>query len=359
MFNWFKSDSKKSDQNDDESPIEVGVVSETLAHLLTENGNYPLDLDPVEASVHANQFASWANHVLTADPVPGLKPSPTKQRQWKALQKFFSEHRRSEFYQVTAGFSDLRQLLWTFVKVMGSSLHQEKSSDDIIVKQLARLKTALTSSSVEDIKKEAAPAIQLISQLTQDRQKRQVDHLKSLGQKLKELRNELDQARKQLEVDSLTRLYNRKAFDQQISRISDLSVFAGKPTTLMMLDIDHFKKINDSYGHPGGDEVLRTIGTLFIDSFPRKSDFVARYGGEEFAIILQEDGADVAQTLAAKLVAKIRDAQFVFETKTIPVTISVGVAELQIGESPESWVKRADEALYKAKKEGRDRVVCV
>lgn len=353
FLDLFKS---KDSSPEPQQVAAIGKSTETVALFLEEVGKHGLDLDETEAAVRSEQFRIWVEHIRSGSAVPGLSGTHPRKRHWTAVQKFFLKQRKEECAHVSSGLTELRHLLWTFVKASSQSLGGEKITDTTVVKQLARLKTALEGNSVESIKREAAPALSLLTQLTTERRSRQDEQLKQLGQKLRGLRNELDQARKLLEIDALTRLYNRHAFDQQVTRIADISVFAGKATTLMMLDIDHFKKINDTYGHPGGDVVLKSIANIFIDAFPRKSDFVARYGGEEFAIILQEDGAEVARGLASRLLERIRASSFEHDGRKISVTISIGIAEYSASETPDAWIKRADSALYQAKETGRDRL---
>ena len=126
---------------------------------------------------------------------------------------------------------------------------------------------------------------------------------------------------------------------------------------LLLCDIDHFKKINDTYGHQTGDVVLKKLAEILRKTFPRKTDFVARYGGEEFTVIFSEDDAKVGTLLGKRICDVVRKSSFqTAEGKDIEVTISVGVAEKQSEETIDEWVKRADQALYRAKESGRDRV---
>jgi len=125
----------------------------------------------------------------------------------------------------------------------------------------------------------------------------------------------------------------------------------------VMVDLDHFKRINDRFGHPGGDLVLQTFADLLIKLFPRRSDVVARYGGEEFALILVDAGPDDLKRLSKRLLDAVRALAIDYLGDTIRVTCSIGIASGTPQDNVETLLRRADHALYQAKQEGRDRVV--
>ncbi|MEC4672099.1 MAG: GGDEF domain-containing protein, partial [Nitrospirota bacterium] len=124
----------------------------------------------------------------------------------------------------------------------------------------------------------------------------------------------------------------------------------------LMIDIDHFKQVNDTYGHRAGDAVIRQLADRTVLTFPRKTDFVARYGGEEFVVLLQDSSLEVGRGLGERLLEAVRQSLFQHEDQELEVTVSVGLAELISGESSGSWVERADRALYEAKQNGRNQL---
>ncbi len=169
-----------------------------------------------------------------------------------------------------------------------------------------------------------------------------------------------DKATKSI-TDALTGLFNRNYFIEymasQVSKLEDLPLDAPQRlVSLIMMDIDFFKKINDRFGHPAGDAVLKETAQLMRNMF-RKTDIVARYGGEEFLIILPSTDAVGALTAAEKVRLALQQYKFTFEDKVIPVTISSGVALIEVGrETGEQTMARADAALYFSKKNGRNQV---
>ncbi|HJL16583.1 MAG TPA: GGDEF domain-containing protein [Sandaracinaceae bacterium LLY-WYZ-13_1] len=157
-------------------------------------------------------------------------------------------------------------------------------------------------------------------------------------------------------VDGLTELHNKRYFNEAIERESSRARRYERTFSLVLFDIDHFKRINDTYGHLAGDSVLRQLGAL-VRNRVRRDDVPARTGGEEFSVIVPEVGHTGALNLAEKLRAAVEGAVFRFEGTQIPVTISVGVAEWTDDiQDPQDLVKRADERLYEAKRGGRNQV---
>ncbi|HYO73617.1 MAG TPA: GGDEF domain-containing protein [Archangium sp.] len=158
-------------------------------------------------------------------------------------------------------------------------------------------------------------------------------------------------------VDGLTGVNNKRYFLEYLEREMGRCHRYGRPLTLMMFDIDFFKKINDVHGHLAGDYVLRELSQT-IKRMVRKEQCFARYGGEEFALVVPEDGLEKARIFAEKIRQTIEKKQFVFENQEIPVTLSLGVADMAPDMvEPLQFIKVADANLYKAKKTGRNRVV--
>ena len=161
-------------------------------------------------------------------------------------------------------------------------------------------------------------------------------------------------------TDSLTGLYNRRYLNAHLSSMIERSQNDGKPLSLFMLDIDHFKRVNDSYGHASGDEVLRQVAGLISHNL-REFDLTARIGGEEFVVVMPDTPIAAAQMVAdrmRKMVAET-DMRLRGAATTSPqhVTVSIGVATLVDGEGGDELLRRADEALYAAKNVGRNRVM--
>jgi two-component system cell cycle response regulator len=156
-------------------------------------------------------------------------------------------------------------------------------------------------------------------------------------------------------VDSLTGLFNKRHFDDVFGKEVARAEQVGAPLSLIVFDIDHFKKINDGFGHPTGDVVLKHVSAI-VKAQSRAKDTLCRVGGEEFAQVLPQTALFEASQVAEGIRAAVEGAVCEVAGTAIPATLSLGVAELSPGEPPESLYQRADERLYAAKHGGRNRV---
>jgi diguanylate cyclase (GGDEF)-like protein len=156
--------------------------------------------------------------------------------------------------------------------------------------------------------------------------------------------------------DGLTRLYNKKYLTDALRKEYSYASRHGVALSLVLLDVDHFKVVNDKHGHPAGDFVLARLATIFTELI-RVEDILARYGGEEFALVLREVSLDDALACASRLRGAVERAVFEHEGVKIPITISLGVATFVAGAYPtlDRFISAADEALYAAKRNGRNR----
>jgi diguanylate cyclase (GGDEF)-like protein len=187
-----------------------------------------------------------------------------------------------------------------------------------------------------------------------------------IGGNISSLRHELSNSRKKIRKsldiiqdmaihDDLTGFYNRHHLMEMIASENNRSVRTGSVFSLAMLDIDHFKNINDTYGHQAGDNVLITFCAI-VRSVLRKTDFCGRYGGEEFLVVLTETDLQSAKIFAERIRARVEESLFAELGKHSRVTVSIGLAQHRKNEDIEKTIFRADEAMYKAKKNGRNRV---
>jgi len=183
------------------------------------------------------------------------------------------------------------------------------------------------------------------------------ERLRASNQQLLALR---DAYRQLSEVDALTGVGNRRAFDKELTRCLALARRTRSPLALLMVDVDHFKAVNDRHGHQTGDDYLRAIGAILARSVRQGEDVATRFGGEEFALLLQSTDADGAQALAERMRTAVEALQLRNEGATggwVTVSIGVAVADAAGTHSEAELVARADQALYRAKREGRNRVV--
>jgi diguanylate cyclase len=185
------------------------------------------------------------------------------------------------------------------------------------------------------------------------------DDLQYATLRMEEQAQELDRTRKEARIDPLSGVANRKGFDEKLQMMLGAFRRQGRPFVLALADVDHFKWINDTHGHPAGDRVVTGIGE-FLRTMIRGEDYVARFGGDEFAIFLQTDlltGINIIERMRAGVSKK----NFGLDTENegqAAVTFSIGVTGVVQGDTPESIFLRADQALYRSKETGRNRVTC-
>lgn len=162
-------------------------------------------------------------------------------------------------------------------------------------------------------------------------------------------------------TDSLMAINNRRYFDKRIIEEISVSLRYGRPLSLLLIDVDNFKNVNDTYGHIAGDDVLKALAVTMKET-ARESDILARYGGEEIVMIAPDTSKDHAAILAERIRALIEKSSFPIPfhpQKNLKITISIGVSVLDSENAihPEEFIEEADKALYKAKQEGRNRVI--
>lgn len=183
-------------------------------------------------------------------------------------------------------------------------------------------------------------------------------HLAGAAERIQVLERSLDDLRQDAATDGLTKLANRRSFDTRMRQVAGEAMNSGEPLSLVLIDIDHFKRVNDNWGHQTGDQVLRLVAATLTASV-RAGDFVARYGGEEFGVIMPGTAVSTAYEVADRVRKAFEGRQIVARNtgKTIGgVTVSAGGACYEPGERLSDWIERADQALYAAKKGGRNRV---
>ncbi len=361
---WW-SDAKVRGKGSSGPPVKVASsqpdlcdeAHDAIAAILRNVGETAFESEESPSEKVRETAEAWALHVLMVAPPPGQRSRKLEsgRRLWSEVQRFIALQLRERATQFEKAATDLREVVQAFVHSVSTVVDETERSDEAIGLQLERLRNAAEERSVEKLRSEALLVAEQINSAVVQRQERQRTQLAALSARVKNLRSQLETARKQSEFDPLTELANRKAFDEYIGATVEWARLTAAPSSLLFVDADHFKSVNDIYGHVGGDKALKGLADCLVRTFPRRGDFVARYGGEEFCVILRNTEIESAEKLAQRLLAAVRKIKIQHDSKTFDVTVSVGVATLRSAETAEQWVKRADAALYRAKQDGRDR----
>lgn len=383
MFGWKRSRTEDERSLSAQATLESGGglasgesagadpdAVDAFVTVLRTLGQTAFDIEHENAISFSQQCEAWARHLLVLMPPPTREasgapsasyedeplPIAVAERDWPSVLGFVRSRRMREQQHVNKELGDLRQGIWAFAQVLGTALVEDQRTDTELKQQIDRLKGAVQKSSAEELKQEMMTAADGLSRIVTERQQAQRQRLEELGSRVSDLAGQLREAKQENVRDQLTQLVNRRGFDEFTSRMVFMRDVFTESASMLMIDVDHFKSVNDTYGHPGGDAVLQALADCLVRNFPRKSDVVARYGGEELAAVLPDTSQQNAKRLAERVRQAVGQLQIPYRDKNIQVTISIGVAQLGRKESVQSWLERADEALYRAKTGGRNRV---
>jgi diguanylate cyclase len=232
-----------------------------------------------------------------------------------------------------------------------ASFHQRLQQRSVSLERLSQL------DDLRRVRQELHSEVGQLRATVHDQQQREAQRLESLKREVQLLQSDVEQAQREAMRDGLTGAANRKAFDRTIKDLSERAALDGPGFALLLIDIDHFKQLNDAHGHPIGDRALMGL-VQTLRELSRANDLVARYGGEEFALVLP--GAPLKPALAkARAICATQSARtYTLESGgKVQFTVSIGVATWRAGDSVETLVARTDAALYAAKRRGRNCAV--
>lgn len=285
-----------------------------------------------------------------------VKPTEDKEKVLFRFRQFFSKYRMEEYTFVQKTFEDFREIIWDFIDQISDEIDEERVEDRKISDSIQTLKETIEANSIEDLKEQSRVFIDHYTELQSRREQRRKNRLTNVKKTLDSVKSQLSDANENMRRDHMTKAFNRKSFDEHIKTRHKTFHDEKKPSCLLALDIDHFKKFNDTYGHATGDFILIECVKLLRTLFPEDNHFVARTGGEEFCVVLAETSVSEAQKLSTIALQRIRDERFIEQGVELRFTMSMGLAQLMNGESVDAWMKRADDALYRSKQDGRNRL---
>lgn len=337
---------------------ELDRALDAFAGVLRAFGEYGFDTDRTTAADLKQSTANLAQELVLGPSrrdLDGEEARPSR-RDFGAGRRFVEQHRREERDYVVRSSTNLRQALQAFAQCLNAAIAEDQADDAKLELEIGKLVDVASSQDPEQMTRCLGAVVTLVQTTVRRKRDREKRQREDLGRRVVELKGELEVARTQAVIDPLTQLYNRAAFTDELHRLSALGVFLAGDPCLLLIDVDHFKTVNDTQGHPTGDKVLKGVADNIARHFMRREDFVARYGGEEFAVLTRESTLERTIERAERM----REAQRRHEngpaTPLPTVTVSIGIARIAAGEPPEQWIERADRALYAAKHAGRNRV---
>jgi diguanylate cyclase (GGDEF)-like protein len=345
-MDWEKNTPKSNP--DDKSAIDINEDRATLLFLLDTYNKHLIETDKQPVRKVREILDNFAKALVSPEASGGEKVL-------FQLRQFFSSHRLDEYTYVQNTFDDFKRIIWDFADQLSEDIRFEQLKDEEAKGSFEQLREAVESNSIDELRNKSREFIDFYIKYQSQKTERRSKRMTSIRKNLNVVKKQLVEANESMRTDHLTAAYNRMSFDEQLKKHHKLFEMSHAPVTLIMLDIDFFKKINDAYGHDMGDFVLKECVRLLKESFHREEDFLARVGGEEFAILLPDMDIAAAVNTAEHAMAKIRKEVFVHGKLDIRFTVSMGIAQLTEQDSADSWLKRADTALYQSKNTGRNK----
>ena len=333
---------------------ELDASIDAVVGLLKAFGEHAFDTDNVSAEDTRAECDGWARKISMGEQV--ATGGPLK-RDFGGARRYFNAHRAHEREYVSSSVTNLREAVHAFARCLTRTVGEDRSADARVGAQLGHLVAAFSANDADVIRREAEGVVQVVTDVMEQRKKLQQEQLQVLSEKIQKLKAELHEAKESAALDPLTQLHNRSSLDSQLERVADLSFLMSATPCLLMIDVDHFKSVNDRFGHPIGDEVIRRVADTLVRNFLRREDFVARYGGEEFVVVVPDSSAHAVRQRAERVRQAIGEIGFSKGKEHFSVTASIGVAVLGPGDTGKTWLARADAALYEAKSAGRNRVI--
>jgi len=265
-------------------------------------------------------------------------------------QKHYIAEREAELRNII----DLLTRAMVSVDVENDAYHQKILEQGEKMEQITRL------DDIRKIKSALEKEVQTLRETVRHKQEGEQARIENLSGQVKILRQELEHAKEESFRDGLTGTYNRRAFDDRLQSLVERNLIHRQDFALLVLDIDDFKSVNDTYGHPVGDRVILAVANT-CNQMVRSDDFLARYGGEEFVIILPGASRRNAAKKAKQICQTINSTRYTLGSdaveESLSLTVSIGVAAFKRGDTAATVLERADLALYKAKHAGKNSVI--
>ena len=315
---------------------------------------FALDLKEIDSDGYKKDISHLSEKIATENRLRKVESQFEKGKKkidaFIELQKRYLLDRENEF----------KDIIDILTKAMITIDTENKEYNDKIIKQSEKIEEITLLDDIKKLKQALIQEIELIRETVREKQSHDNTKLDFLSKKVNNLSVELERARTESLTDGMTGIYNRKAFDSHIRSLVEKNTVSKAPFSLLMLDIDDFKKVNDVYGHQTGDRVILAIISKCRQCI-RGEDFFARYGGEEFVIVLPGASLKNAVKRANHICKSIASTRYYLDdlpdSPTLAVTVSIGVSSFHKADTVASVSQRADRALYAAKHNGKNCVI--
>lgn len=338
----------QNSNNTTETPVELDEDRATLLFVIDTYSKHLIEIDSRPVRKVREIFDEFAKGLLRPN-------GPVTDKLLFRFRQFFSAYRLQEYSYLQKTFEDFKSIIWDFADQLNESVRTEQARDKEVRASLDDLREAVEANSIDVLKLKSREFIDFYIELQSKNDEKRNRRLEFVQKSLESVKKKLAEVHQSARKDHLTGAHNRKSFDECILKLHQQFQNDKHPITLLAVDIDYFKKVNDIFGHDVGDFVLKELVRLLGETFNRPEDIVARAGGEEFFVILPGIPVMEAVKKAESTLNLIRQTVLVHSDAQIRFTVSLGLAQLQDGETLEKWIKRADMALYNSKNSGRDQ----
>lgn len=339
---------KDSDPNSSNSTPMISEDKATLIYMIDVYNRHLFEIEKHSIRKVREKLDAMAKNLVNSD-------AKQTERTLFEIRQFFSSYRIDEYSYIQNTFDDFKRIVWDFADQLSEDLQFENSKEKHLAGNLKDLKEAVEANSIETLRHKSREFINSYVEYQAQKNELRNRRIAHTKKNLNSVKKQLFEANNSLNIDHLTSAHNRKSFDDYIKKTAQLNKINNGQVSLIMLDIDFFKKINDSYGHDIGDFVLKECVCTLKQVFTKEEEMVARIGGEEFVVVLPNHNIEHAVIRAEELQKRIRNEAFIQGSIDIRFTISMGIAQLLENETPSDWLKRADLALYQSKNTGRNK----
>ena len=339
---------KTESQHNGELPI-VNEEKATLLYIIDTYNKHLFDIEKHSIRKVREKLDTMSKSLVESNDPKQLEKTLFEIRQ------FFSSYRIDEYSYIQNTFDDFKRIVWDFADQLSEDLQFESNKEKQMGTHLKDLKEAVEANSIEQLRLKSRDFINSYVEYQSQKNEMRNKRVTSAKKNLETIKKQLLVATDNLNKDHLTGASNRKAFEEYAAKLMQMSSIQKAPLSVIALDIDHFKKINDNYGHDVGDFVLKECVRILNSVFFKEEEMVARVGGEEFIIVLPNHSIEQTVARAEALQAIVRNEAFVIGDHAVKFTVSMGIAQKYEAEVMADWLKRADTALYNSKNTGRNK----